>query len=321
MRIRDDCIKRPRSPVAKDFVPQGGLPYRVSDGDSWTSIARQHNIAPWKLIRFNFPDLSKDQPTATREVNWYLQENVGCRTVTADGKNYIFSSSAEPGVIYLPSAPAKKVDYGRWNVTINFMYNEMITNAKSAKVAEIRDMLTGARAARVFPIMGEPGERSARAGMVMSDTLQAALRWRDLVKSGARWDHKPKLRQMLGLSSDLHFAIQGDATHEYYYDIWSNIHFGYVGRAAGFTGSLLQWGAARGGAAGRNDPVDIETTQIGIDLWDRYGTKLTQSQLNLEILRRKQRLLMLQQTPEYRQAQSGGRDPHFRHLVPMTSLE
>jgi hypothetical protein len=201
------------------------------------------------------------------------------------------------------------------------MYNEMIVNAQSTEVTEIRDMLTGARADRIFPVIGEPGDRAARGGMVIGDTLQAALRWRDLVRSHAKWDHKPKLRQMLHLGSNLHFAIQGDTTHEYYYDIWSNIHFGYVGRAAGFSGSMLQWGAARGGAAGRNDPVDVETVQIGIDLWDRYGTKLTQQQLNLEILQRKQRLLTLQETPQHRQAQKGGNDPHFRHLVPMTTTK
>jgi hypothetical protein len=57
---------------------------------------------PWTLIRYNYPNLPGDNQQAALEVNWYLQEYVGCKDVTDDGKNYKFSSSASPGYIYLP---------------------------------------------------------------------------------------------------------------------------------------------------------------------------------------------------------------------------
>ncbi|MFL5042683.1 MAG: hypothetical protein ACJ8D0_23020, partial [Xanthobacteraceae bacterium] len=41
------------------------------------------------------------------EINWYLRNKIGCRTATKDGKNYTFSASDYPGVIYLP-IPASK---------------------------------------------------------------------------------------------------------------------------------------------------------------------------------------------------------------------
>jgi hypothetical protein len=48
------------------------------------------------LIRFNFKTNNPD------EVNWYLRRNVGCNVPTPDGFNWTFSSSASPGIIYLP---------------------------------------------------------------------------------------------------------------------------------------------------------------------------------------------------------------------------
>jgi Bacterial toxin 44 len=132
-----------------------------------------------------------------------------------------------------------------------------------------------------------------------------------------------KLRFMLNLDSlpntQRAFRIPGDSDNEYFYDIWSNIHFGYVGRAAGFSGSVLQWGAARGGSAGVNDPMDVETMQIGIDLWDRYGSSLTQKQLIEEILIRKGRLLQIQNTSAY--LRTLGNYPNFRHVQPITDGE
>jgi hypothetical protein len=112
----------------------------------------------------------------------------------------------------------------------------------------------------------------------------------------------------------MHFPIEGDNNHEYYYDIWSNIHYGYVGSAAGIGGGMLQWGAARGGAAGRNDPMDVETIQIGIDLWNRHGAGLTQKQFHDEILARSAKMLQIQASPEYRAAVGAS----FNHIEPLT---
>jgi hypothetical protein len=311
-------------PVARNYVPQGGVPYKVRDGESWITIARKHNTDPWALIRFNYPGLPSRNELAAPEVNWYLQEYVGCRQLTSDRTNYMFTSSASPGIIYVPSGTPEPLecrpvepDYSRFHTVIDFMYREMYHNARSKQVEEIRAMWSGERAAETFTMSGEPGERAAQAGAVISDSLLAATRWKNLVKAGAVWDHKGRLRDMLGVDpntcGDLHFPIEGDPDHEYYYDIWSNIHYGYVGRAAGFPGSILQWGAARGGAAGRNDPLDVETVQIGIDLWDRHGLNLTRGELHQAILSRRQRMLQLQQTPEYRSTSNG-----FQHILPMT---
>ena len=45
------------------------------------------------------------------------------------------------------------------------------------------------------------------------------------------WDHQPKLRKLF---VGLHHK-QG--AYEYFYDIWSNIHYGYVGIIGGLSES------------------------------------------------------------------------------------
>jgi hypothetical protein len=91
--------------VPKNYEPPAGSPYKVQDGDSWGSLAGKCRIDAWELIRYNYPGMPVSKQQAAKEVNWYLQEYVGCKVLTADSKNYCFSASANPGKIYLPVEP------------------------------------------------------------------------------------------------------------------------------------------------------------------------------------------------------------------------
>src|SRR6266478_3211104 len=97
--------KHPTTPLAHNFRPPGGTPYRVQNGDTWMSLAAKVHIDVWNLIDYNFHTRNPD------EVNWYLRRNVGCRKATPDGKNYIFSSDANPGFVYLPQPFGAPVNY------------------------------------------------------------------------------------------------------------------------------------------------------------------------------------------------------------------
>lgn len=88
--------RRPANPLPKNYVPSGGLPYRVKTNDDWYSVARDHGIGAHDLIQFNFAT------TEPSEVNWYLRNNVGCVKHTHDNLNWMFSSEAMPGIIYIP---------------------------------------------------------------------------------------------------------------------------------------------------------------------------------------------------------------------------
>jgi hypothetical protein len=83
-------LKRPAVPISwnnGNFGPTGYFPYPVMTGDNWENVAlRDGRTHVWDLIRDNF---QTDDPM---EVNWYLENFVGC-TVSHDGKNYSFSST------------------------------------------------------------------------------------------------------------------------------------------------------------------------------------------------------------------------------------
>jgi hypothetical protein len=103
----------PLNPVPPNFRPAGGTPYRVRDGDNWETVAVKAGVKVWDLIDYNFRTRVPD------EVNWYLRRNVGCRKTTRDGKNYMFSTNASPGVVYLPP----RITGPRMNYTIPGVFN------------------------------------------------------------------------------------------------------------------------------------------------------------------------------------------------------
>ena len=91
--------KAPAKPVPKGYVPPNSTKYRVKDGDDWVKLAKAHGLDPWDLIEANF------KTRAPSEVNWYLRHHVGCKVATKDGRNWTFTSSAEPGIVYIPRMP------------------------------------------------------------------------------------------------------------------------------------------------------------------------------------------------------------------------
>jgi hypothetical protein len=118
---------------------------------------------------------------------------------------------------------------------------------------------------------------------------------------------------MLGLGAtppngDYYFPIRGGndsgsyGRWEYSYDVWSNIHYGFIGTAAGFDAETLHGKGGLNGIPsadvliGVDDPEDIEAEQIGTDLWQSYHTRITPSILHYEILVRKSKLQRIQWT-------------------------
>jgi hypothetical protein len=83
------------------------------------------------LIEFNFKTQNPE------EINWYLRRNVGCKKQTRDGKNWMFSTNAAPGVIYRPlEAPAKVVREAPTTVCPEELNAANETLRKSQQVAD-----------------------------------------------------------------------------------------------------------------------------------------------------------------------------------------
>jgi hypothetical protein len=101
-------IKPDPLPSELTYVPEHSEPHIVASGESWWTLAELPRVRAARksasdLCHFNFK--TRDP----REINWYLYHKVGCRHVTRDGKNYMFSdhdrwnkTAASPGIVYLP---------------------------------------------------------------------------------------------------------------------------------------------------------------------------------------------------------------------------
>ncbi|WP_279586492.1 polymorphic toxin type 44 domain-containing protein [Naumannella halotolerans] len=81
------------------------------------------------------------------------------------------------------------------------------------------------------------------------------------------WDHKLKLERMTGTHRT---GVPGGGRKALNYDVWSNIHYGYIGSVAGFSEKALSEGAASS-LAGRDDAGDQLSIRIGVSLYRRYG--------------------------------------------------
>jgi hypothetical protein len=109
-------VKAPSQPLPATYRPTGSVPYRVGDRDNWVSLAASQGVSPAWLIQYNFEthDLA--------EINWYLKTRVGCTKTTHDGKNFMFSASAKPGIIYLPTPQTVRalsnMKYGKFGLVI-----------------------------------------------------------------------------------------------------------------------------------------------------------------------------------------------------------
>jgi hypothetical protein len=72
------------------------IKYKVKDGDSLKSIAESIGLTWQELARLNW---GTDDPN---EVHWYLKNYFVCTKKAADGYNFAFSSTDEPGFLVLP---------------------------------------------------------------------------------------------------------------------------------------------------------------------------------------------------------------------------
>ncbi|WP_058970225.1 polymorphic toxin type 44 domain-containing protein [Pseudomonas syringae] len=89
-----------------------------------------------------------------------------------------------------------------------------------------------------LPWFAQLGAHNNPQTIAASNTAAAMVIWAEKVGQNREWDHKPKILEKF--NNDVRHK-QG--RYAYYYDIWSNIHYGYIGMAAGFSEILILEGA------------------------------------------------------------------------------
>lgn len=141
-----------------------------------------------------------------------------------------------------------------------FMVTEMQRNPFSAegkKITEANayDVDKEMKAWDALPWYGKLGGRPDYAGMAAGQKLAAYTMWTERVYTDRPWDHKSILRKRLDEKNVLRDGWQRYGNEDYYYDIWSNMHYGYVGTACGFSlGELLGGaGLAQGASDAKRD--------------------------------------------------------------------
>ena len=121
-------------------------------------------------------------------------------------------------------------------------------------------------------------------------------------KPAAQWDHKKIIKKAFG-----DWSLDDAQKRLYFFDIWSNIHYGYVGVSCGFPeddllagAGLAQWmaGTVPPGTGDRisdpsvsgiitalDDPQDQGAIKVGLELWDTYKQYLLPDYI-LNVVRR-----------------------------------
>jgi hypothetical protein len=130
------------------------------------------------------------------------------------------AASEDPMLVSSGQSPAEEV--AAW------MSREMIINAGSSTCAEIAQLWNSWNPA---------------------DKISALFQFADMVGYGQPWDHKTEIRTRWTEWQD-----DPGAGVKWYFDIWSNIHYGYVGRACGFSNSVLLNAAGIAQALGSQVP-------------------------------------------------------------------
>jgi hypothetical protein len=70
--------------------------HKVSTGETIDSIAQANGFSGQELAQFNW------NTSDSQQINRCLVEIVGCTKKTKDGKNYVFDSSDDPGIVWVP---------------------------------------------------------------------------------------------------------------------------------------------------------------------------------------------------------------------------
>ena len=212
----------------------------------------------------------------------------------------LVSEAVDDGlVVYTPSASEGGKDRaGETPPVVLYIHREMTSNAQSETVGTLQGLNAtcpngGCRFNLVdtLPLL-LPAPDPTIEGQFVKAT--AYVIFGANVRHGGPWDPKGYIGDNYGYSQQI-----GDS--EYYYDVWGNIMFGYLGKASGFSEAELLDGAGTeqigsdlyytmryvdtsylpgrksdvSGMRAYDDPYDQVTTQIGIDLWNTYGLEVT----------------------------------------------
>lgn len=245
--------------------PTGRFWHLVQKGDSIFSLALKYygSIFKWDLITAGNPG-RRITPLRLSLLTPMLSSQAG-KCVWIPQRNLHHECMPYHGTTYFPYG---RYLYWRYHATLSFIFDRMVA-----------DRVDGAGGVGMWsdcPIFFQ---------WCLPFNLELSASWTAKVRPGGDWDYKAKLSAKYGGGQAYRTPIAGDpAPERLYYDVWTNIHYGYVGRAHKIPADILHAGAEQfGGARSVSDWVSNEA---GIQLWDKFRTRLTRGQLADAVLSR-----------------------------------
>ena len=195
----------------------------------------------------------------------------------------------------------------------DYIANEMNINAHSADVKNMIEMNSFSAETCIADFSKLPlwrqilglGIRPEQClNMRLSYRGAALLTWGMKVRQNGDWDHKPKIAARFNPRNpggEQHWHLYGNTL--YFYDVWSNIHYGYVGSTAGFSEAVLLDGAgleqigstlldlrlpekspAVSGLRTWDDSEDREAIKIGMELYRQKPKWVTGHDVLIRVL-------------------------------------
>ncbi len=195
---------------------------------------------------------------------------------------------------------------------VQYIWQEMVTNAQGPLAQSMSYRNTVARLMSCVSTALAFAAKSEATAIWASQVMDARAKSYagPAAPYIASWDHKPVLKSHLNswLEGDYYTSL-GD--RRYYFDIWSNMHYGFVGKASGFASAELTGGAgveqvgsdlvthlggddsapqpswnrsADNWLAGWDSSSDNAAIRLGISLWIDHGTQLRPEHVYLAVI-------------------------------------
>jgi LysM repeat protein len=187
--------------------------YKVESGDTLSEIAERHNFSLKEIMELN--------PLITNP--HFIKEGWNLKLPRHDDARAV----------------------------IEYIANEMTSNITSSEAIKMKELNSFSYEQCIADIMEKPLleqifglQPSDCININISSKVTALAIWTKMVHQGGKWDHKPiiaeKIRPYVPDGNQHWHKLEENL---YYYDTWSNIHYGYVGAASGFSMEGLLDGA------------------------------------------------------------------------------
>ena len=286
------------TPVAPYTPPT--LLVRTAAGET---EALPNDVIEYKVTSYNLPNVSDSD---RKRVKWDIEVDGKQETLSSKGESielemkreWLGKSISLMPYLKQPSPKVRVETHIQCNhkdgakIVAEYIVNEIKTNTRS----KIADSIRYYASYEEYEKRYEEWKKRTLLGQLLTqpepqNLLKAKILWAERVAAKRPWDHKPLIRDKFnGLAverTEYSAEVKRMVTYksywhkykdyDYYYDVWSNIHYGYVGLSVGFDEKTLLGGAdlaqvidSKGGNA--EDTGDDKTSiKIGFALYYKYG--------------------------------------------------